>query len=425
MLEAIRPDLIVVTPGGQARITDLSDLLPLPLPPDAPLRGTLYTAPELMAGAGKATPRAGLYGFGGLLYSLHIGRELSDSDFDRPGTPKPFIPRFPDVHPGWGRLLTKTFRREADSRFPTDEAVKEDASGFVELARTLRALGRTMDVSRLEIASWTTTGIVRTGNEDAFALIHSTESRQDDLGDQALILLCDGMGGYEAGEVAAALTIQELRKYLLEQPMFAALAGKSHFPNRPAGERAALRGTRRGAARRGGVQGHPQGGPEARQPRRLPDLASARLEAARHGLHRRGRLRRRPPRRRRPRRRQPDVPPRGAREQAGAADARPDLREPHGGARPHRAGGGGEPPAQERIAAGDRRPAGRRAGHLRGAAASRGPRAGLLRRRHQPRQGQEPQGDAQGRGRLRRGRRPPAGETSPSSRGRPTTPRWS
>ena len=35
------------------------------------------------------------------------------------------------------------------------------------------------------------------------------------------------MGGYEAGEVAAAMAIQSLRSYLLGQPMFAALAGKA------------------------------------------------------------------------------------------------------------------------------------------------------------------------------------------------------
>ena len=57
--------------------------------------------------------------------------------------------------------------------------------------------------------------MVRTGNEDAFALLHACESRQDDLGESALVLLCDGMGGYEAGEVAAALAIQVLRKNLL------------------------------------------------------------------------------------------------------------------------------------------------------------------------------------------------------------------
>ncbi len=233
LLECLRPDLIVITDAGQARLTDLGDLLPLPLPENAPVRGTLYTAPELLAVRAQVDARAALYSFGGLLYALHVGRELSETDFDRPGQPKPFIPRFPDIHPAFGRLLTKTFRREVEARFPSDEAAREDATGMTELIRTLRVLQRTLDNVRLEIASWTTTGIVRTGNEDAFALLHSVESRQDDLGESALILLCDGMGGYEAGEVAAALTIQALRKNLLAQPVFAALAGQSPFPTDP------------------------------------------------------------------------------------------------------------------------------------------------------------------------------------------------
>jgi len=229
ILEGLRPDLIVVSPQGHARLADLSDLLPLPLPADLPLRRTLYTAPELLAG--KADARADLYGFGGMLYALHVGRDLNEIDFDKTGTPKPFIPRFPDIHPAFGRLMTKTFRKEVEGRFPTDEAGREDASGFVELIRTLNTLGRTFDNVRLEIAAWTTIGMVRTGNEDAFALLHAYESRQDDTGEAALVLLCDGMGGYEAGEVAAALAIQVMRQYLLQQKPFAPLAGASSFPN--------------------------------------------------------------------------------------------------------------------------------------------------------------------------------------------------
>jgi serine/threonine protein phosphatase PrpC len=231
MLEALRPDIIVITPEGHARITDLSDLLPIPIPADAPLRGSLYTAPELMGGKGDA--RADLYSFGAMLYALHVGRELTETDFERPGQPKPFIPRFPDIHPAFGRLMTKTFRREVEARFPSDEASREDASGFTELIRTLRGLQRTFDTVRLEIASWTTTGMVRTGNEDAFALLHACESRQDDLSEAALVLLADGMGGYEAGEVAAALAIQVLRQNLVQQKPFAHLAGASAFPTDP------------------------------------------------------------------------------------------------------------------------------------------------------------------------------------------------
>jgi serine/threonine protein phosphatase PrpC len=229
ILEGLRPDLVVVTPDGRARLTDLSDLLPLPLPPDAGIRATLYTAPELLAGDGAADARADLYSFGAMLYSLHVGRELTERDFERPGTPQPFIPRFPDVHPLFGRLVTKTFTREVAHRLPTDEAGKEDPTGFTELMNILDLCGRTMDDVRLEIASWTTTGIVRTGNEDAFALLHSTESRLDDVGEMALLLLCDGMGGYDAGEVAAAMAIRALRKQLLQHKMFRPLTGGPAF----------------------------------------------------------------------------------------------------------------------------------------------------------------------------------------------------
>ncbi len=169
-----------------------------------------------------------------MVYALSVGRELNErTDFDGPGSPKPFIPRFPDTHPAFGRLMMKTFRKEVEARFPTDEASKEDTTGFTELIRTLEVLRRTYDNVRLEIASWTSTGIVRTGNEDAFALMHACESRQDDLGEAALVLLCDGMGGYEAGEVAAALTIQVLRKNLSQLAPFNTAMGTSPFPTDP------------------------------------------------------------------------------------------------------------------------------------------------------------------------------------------------
>jgi serine/threonine protein phosphatase PrpC len=235
VLEGLRPDIVVVGEDGQVRLSDISDLLPIPVPLDAPLRGGLYTAPEVLAAQGTADARADLYSFGAMLYALHLGRELTEREFDKgkAGHPKPFLAEFPDLHPGLARLLMKTWRREVELRFPTDEACKEDSTGFAELVRTLDVLGRTYDNVRLEIASWTTTGIVRTGNEDAFALLHACESRQDDLGECALILLCDGMGGYEAGEVAAALAIGALRQFIVQQKPFAALAGGPVLPTDP------------------------------------------------------------------------------------------------------------------------------------------------------------------------------------------------
>jgi serine/threonine protein phosphatase PrpC len=226
LLEGLRPDIIVITDAGQAMLTDLSDLLPLPVPPDAPIRGTLYTAPELFGSPERADARADLYSFGAMLYALHVGHELTENAFERQGVPKLFIPYFPDVHPLFGRLISKTFTTDPAARFPTDEAAREDPTGFAELCRTLEVCGRTFDNARLDIAAWTTTGIVRTGNEDAFGVLHAIESRQDDLSEYALVLLADGMGGYEAGEIAASIAIQSIRQFLLQHPLFSSLAGK-------------------------------------------------------------------------------------------------------------------------------------------------------------------------------------------------------
>ncbi len=227
IIEGIRPDIITVSNDGQAVITDLSDVLPLPVPADAPIKCTLYTAPELVLNPTTADARADLYSFGAMLYSLeYLGHHLEEKDFERQFTPKQITDRFPDVHPAFFRLINKTFVRDLNIRFPTDEAGRTDKTGFQELIRTLEILRRTLDNVRLDIAAWTTTGMVRTGNEDAFAFMHAVEQRQDDFWEYALVALADGMGGYEAGEVAAAICIQSVRKFLVEKPMFQALAGK-------------------------------------------------------------------------------------------------------------------------------------------------------------------------------------------------------
>jgi protein phosphatase len=224
ILEGLHPGIVIVDHNGRARLTDVSDLLPLPLPPDAPIKATYYTAPELVVGSDKADARADLYSLGAVLYALLLGRELTDLDFVQ-GSPKPMIERLPDIHPLLGRLLAKTFCREIEMRFPTEEAGLQDGTGFTELIHALDVCARTLDEVRFETAAWTTTGMMRSGNEDGFALVHAAEAREDDLAEAALILLADGMGGQEGGEVAAAVAVQSARQWLLQQPAFAFLSG--------------------------------------------------------------------------------------------------------------------------------------------------------------------------------------------------------
>ncbi len=212
VLEALRPEQVLIAPNGRVRIADLTQLLPCPLPAQAQLRAGLYSAPELVLASDKADARSDLYAFGAMVYALHLGRELTETDFELQGVPKPILQQFADCHPLFGRLISKTFCRDVNLRFPTAEASREDPTGFTELLGLLRKCQALLDRVRLEVGAWSSTGMVRTGNEDAFALLQVCQCFEDRFEDHVLLLAADGMGGSDAGEVAARMTIKSLLK---------------------------------------------------------------------------------------------------------------------------------------------------------------------------------------------------------------------
>jgi serine/threonine protein phosphatase PrpC len=222
IIEGLRPEMVVVSPNGVAILADIADLLPLPLPGDVPLHGGYSTAPEILLNPTDADARADLYAFGALLYALVLGRELSDLDFSFTGVPKPLVERIPDASPFLVRALARTFVREPTARFPTEDGSLIDPTGFRELIAALQSCRRNLDRARIDVAAWSTIGMVRAGNEDAVSIHHTADAYLDDTDESALILLADGMGGMASGEVAAALAIQTLRQYLLSNPPFTA-----------------------------------------------------------------------------------------------------------------------------------------------------------------------------------------------------------
>ena len=226
MLEALRPENVVIAADGRVRISELTQLLPCPLPEHAPLRAGLYSAPELILASESADARSDLYAFGAMLYALHLGRELAETDFELQGVPKPILQRFADCHPLFGRLVSKTFCRDVNLRFPTAEASEEDQTGFTELLRVLRSCQKSLDRVRLEVGAWSSTGMVRSGNEDAFAVLQACQCYEDGFEDHVLLLAADGMGGSDAGEVAARMTIQSLLKKVSTQKPWSCLGGQ-------------------------------------------------------------------------------------------------------------------------------------------------------------------------------------------------------
>lgn len=219
ILESLRPDQVVLTSSGQVVLVDTGNLLPLPVPSDVPLIGTFSTAPELLSGV-WIDARSDLFCFGAMVYALLLGRELTDLDYHTSGLPKSFLERFPDAHPLLGRLLSKTYTSDIQQRFPTSEHVAEDPSGFRELIIVLEQCQQLLGRVRLEVASWSTTGMMRSGNEDAFAVLQTSAGRQDELEDYVFAIVADGMGGNEAGEVAAGLAVRSLYQSLGQHPPF-------------------------------------------------------------------------------------------------------------------------------------------------------------------------------------------------------------
>ena len=226
VLEALRPENVLIAPDGRVRISDLTQLLPCPLPEHAPLRAGLYSAPELILASEKADARSDLYTFGAMLYALHLGRELTETDFEMQGVPKPILQRFADCHPLFGRLISKTFCRDVNLRFPTFEASAADPTGFAELLTLLRSCQASLDRVRLEVSAWSSTGMVRTGNEDAFAVLQACQCYEDHFEDHVLLLAADGMGGSDAGEVAARMTIQSLLEKVSHHKLWDVFGGR-------------------------------------------------------------------------------------------------------------------------------------------------------------------------------------------------------
>ena len=128
----------------------------------------------------------------------------------------------PDANPCLGRVLARTFVRDRSelslSRRRTGALI--DPTGFHELIAALGACRRNLDRVKIDVAAWSTVGMVRSGNEDGVSIFHTGDARLDDTDEAALIVLADGMGGMASGEVAAAIALHALRQELLACPPF-------------------------------------------------------------------------------------------------------------------------------------------------------------------------------------------------------------
>lgn len=216
----LSPKSIVITASGQAMLAHVDEFVPLPLPKSLKPAWGPYHAPEFRATDFTPDLRSDQFSLGATLLAVCLGRDLKEDDYVGLGLIRPFFDYFPDAPPLLGRLISKLTQLHPDQRFPSHDRKQSDPSGIEELLDTIDRCIRTLDRVSLDISGWTTTGAIRTGNEDAIAIVQGRESILEEMDDFALLILADGMGGMECGEIASSLAVHTIRESLLHEPPF-------------------------------------------------------------------------------------------------------------------------------------------------------------------------------------------------------------
>lgn len=125
---AVSPHTILITRSGQALLADfgLSLLYSQGEPQRAPFGRPEYTAPELLADAGAASPASDIYSLGVVLYELLTGQlpYVPESDLDavmRTLTGSAPDPRLlnPDIPPAVAQVTLKALAQSPAERFPS------------------------------------------------------------------------------------------------------------------------------------------------------------------------------------------------------------------------------------------------------------------------------------------------------------------
>ena len=185
----------VVVPGKPACITRFNDSVHVGEGPRRTFYYSGYSPPEVFSGC-AADPRMDIYALGALLFHAvnqtpmaETGAELSTFS---PATPVGGVPQI--LHRCLG---------EPSTRYATAAELHQDL---------LKLLKRCSPRLRYEIASATNIGLEpsRKTNQDACGFLTGMSDGEDGPHDWAVLVLADGMGGMESGEVASQTAVRTL-----------------------------------------------------------------------------------------------------------------------------------------------------------------------------------------------------------------------
>src|SRR5208337_1882838 len=144
--------------------------------------------------------RADIFSIGALLYSMLTGDRLQSETWREEAGPIRFYPPHV-VSPSLEQLILRAVQFNPGDRWPNIDALK---------AELLKQSGE----FKIRSAALTDVGRVRELNEDAVLALEFFRDSQVEPSQNFLYVVCDGMGGAEAGETASAIAVQTIRDYV-------------------------------------------------------------------------------------------------------------------------------------------------------------------------------------------------------------------
>jgi len=201
-LNDICPQSVAITKAGRIKMTGLDYATNDNELESEPIFNDGYTAPEIYRNK-PVDKRADVFSAGALLYTWLTGERLeSESWREEAGRFRFYPPHV--VTPDLEQTVRRALLFEPKDRWATIEELK------TELTRLLGEV-------RVRAAVLTDVGMVRDHNEDAVMALEYTRDSLVEPAQNYLYAVCDGMGGAEAGEVAAAIAVATLRGYVQER----------------------------------------------------------------------------------------------------------------------------------------------------------------------------------------------------------------
>jgi len=198
-LNDICPESISVAPDGRLKLTGLDYVSNDNELQSEPIFNDGYTAPEIYRGK-KVDKRADIFSAGAILYTWLTGARIPSESWREEAGPVQFYPPHV-VTPRLENAIRRAIAFSPADRWPTIDAFKTE---LIALSGTVR----------LRAAAMTDVGRVREHNEDAVLAVEYTRESLVDPAQSHLYVVADGMGGAEAGEIAAAIAVQTIRSYI-------------------------------------------------------------------------------------------------------------------------------------------------------------------------------------------------------------------